>query len=107
MLFKKITFMLAVIIAATGINLAATYYVDANSGNDANSGTTTSSAWKTISKVNANSFTPGDNILFLRGCTWIGTLNCISSGTSSSPIVYGSYGSGVLPIIDANNAGNA
>jgi parallel beta-helix repeat protein len=107
MLFKKITFMLVVIIAAAGINLAATYYVDANSGNDANSGTSTSSAWKTISKVNVNSFTPGDNILFLRGCTWIGTLNFNYSGTSTSPIVYGSYGAGVLPIIDANNANAA
>jgi hypothetical protein len=107
MFFKKMTIMLAVIIAASGINLAATYYIDANSGNDANSGTSTSSAWKTISKVNSKSFSPGDNILFLRGCTWIGTINFNNSGTSSSPIVYGSYGSGVLPIIDANNANAA
>ena len=107
MLFKKITIMLAVIFAGAGINLAATYYVDANAGNDANSGTSTSSAWKSISKVNSKSFSPGDNILFLRGCSWTGTLNLNYSGTASSPIVYGSYGSGVLPIIDANNANAA
>ncbi len=104
MLFKKITILIAVLISAAGLNLAATYYVDANSGNDANSGTSTNSAWSSISKVNSKSFSPGDNILFLRGCNWIGTLNMNSSGTSSLPIVYGSYGSGVLPIIDANNA---
>ena len=107
MLYKNITILLAVIIAAVGTNLASTYYVDANSGNDANSGTSNSSAWKTISKVNSKSFSPGDNILFLRGCTWIGTLNLNYSGTSSSPIVYGSYGSGALPVIDANNANAA
>jgi hypothetical protein len=107
MLFKKITTLLAVFIAATEINLAATYYVDANAGNDANSGTSTSSAWQTISKVNSKSFSPGDNILFLRGCTWIGTITFNSSGTSSLPITYGAYGSGVLPVIDANNANAA
>jgi len=46
MLFKKITIMLAVFMTVVGTNLPATYYVDANSGNDANSGTSTSLAWK-------------------------------------------------------------
>jgi len=107
MLIKKLTLLAFLVVIVTGINLAATYYVDANSGNDANSGTSASSAWNTISKVNSKSFSPGDNILFLRGCSWTGTLNFNSSGSSSSPIVYGSYGSGSLPIIDANNANAA
>ena len=104
MLFKKITILFAVLLTATGINLAATYYVDANAGNDANSGTSTSSAWSTISKVNSKSFSPGDKILFLRGCTWTGPLNFNSSGSSSLPITYGAYGTGALPVIDGNNA---
>jgi hypothetical protein len=40
----------------------------------------------------------------MKGRKWIGTLNFNSSGTASLPIVYGSYGLGALPIIDANNA---
>ena len=106
MLIKKLTLIALLIMSVAGMNFAATYYVNATSGNDANSGTSTSSPWKTISKVNSKSFSPGDNILFMRGGTWAtGTLNITSSGTSSSPIVYGAYGTGNLPIIDGKNAG--
>jgi hypothetical protein len=34
---------------------SATYYVDAKNGNDGNSGTSPSSAWKSLEKVNASS----------------------------------------------------
>ena len=107
MLVKKSALIIFLVMIIAGINLAATYYVDANTGNDANSGTSASSAWKTISKVNALSFNPGDNILFNRGGIWFGMVNFTSNGTASSPIVYGSYGTGNLPIIDGNNAGYA
>jgi hypothetical protein len=39
---------------------AATYYVDATNGNDANNGTSESTPWKTIAQVNASTFNPGD-----------------------------------------------
>ena len=39
------------------------YYVDSRSGNDANTGMTPSAAWKTLDKVNATTFEPGDQIL--------------------------------------------
>jgi hypothetical protein len=38
---------------------SATYYVDATNGNDANSGLSPSTPWKTIAKVNASRFNPG------------------------------------------------
>jgi hypothetical protein len=47
-----------------------TYYVDAASGSDTNSGTSESAAWKTIAKVSGISFAPGDRILFKRGGIW-------------------------------------
>jgi hypothetical protein len=43
---------------------SATYYVDATNGNNSNNGLSMSSAWKTIAKVNASNFNPGDQILF-------------------------------------------
>ena len=46
---------------------SATYYVDAANGNDANNGTSELTTWKTIAKVNASRFKPGDQILFKRG----------------------------------------
>jgi hypothetical protein len=49
---------------------AATYYVDATNGLDANNGLATAAAWKTIAKVNASRFLPGDQVLFKRGEMW-------------------------------------
>ena len=61
---------------------STTYYVDASNGNDSNSGTSQSTAWKTISKVNSMSFQPGDQILFKRGEQWREKLQIPSSGAS-------------------------
>jgi len=41
--------------------------VDATNGNDRNNGTSPSTPWKTIAKVNASRFYPGNQILIKRG----------------------------------------
>jgi len=51
------------LLALVGTTLGTTYYVSP-SGNDDNSGTSPSEAWKTIDKVNSVTFSPGDSILF-------------------------------------------
>lgn len=81
---------------------AATYYVDSVSGNDSNSGTGMNSAWKSLTKVNAVTFQPGDEILLKRGGSWTGTLWPKGSGNSSSPIVIDQYGAGNSPLINGN-----
>ena len=79
---------------------SANYYVASN-GNDGNNGLSSSSPWKTISKVNSsmNTFNPGDLILFRRGDKFYGEIKISKSGTTNSDIVIGSYGSGELPEI--------
>lgn len=81
---------------------AATYYVSP-SGNDNNNGRSMSTPWKTLSKVNSFAFAPGDTVCFQRGGTWQGQLNITRSGTSGSPITYGAYGTGNLPVISGSN----
>jgi len=78
---------------------AATYYVDATTGLDTDTGLTEDLAWQTISKVNTSSFNHGDNILFKRGEGWREQMSFPSSGISGSPITIGDYGSGVKPTI--------
>jgi hypothetical protein len=85
---------------ATG---GTSYYVDSVAGNDANSGTNTSAPWRSLAKVNATSFAPGDSVLFNGGSTWTGSLTITSSGTSSAPITVGSYGTG-RPRVNANTS---
>ena len=84
---------------------ATIYYVSRSDGGDNFNGTeqthTTGSTgpWKTIAKVNAGSFRPGDFILFKRGDTWREQLTVPGSGGAGNPITFGAYGSGARPII--------
>ena len=84
--------------------LATTYYV-APSGSDSNAGTSSSSPWQTISRVNALTYKPGDSILFQGGSSFSGSLYMApaSAGTASSPITVGSYGTGRATISPGSN----
>ena len=81
------------------------YYVNCGSGSDSNSGTSPAAAWKTLDKVNATTFHPGDRILFKSGCSWTGQLWPKGSGSAEHPILVDHYGGDVLPAI--NGAGLA
>jgi hypothetical protein len=76
------------------------YYVSTG-GNDSNNGTSPTSPWKTIWRVNQSAFSyqPGDRILFERGGTWRGEIILGVSGTASQVVTIGAYGSGAKPII--------
>ena len=78
---------------------AATYYVDAVNGDDHNSGTSPDAAWRTLARVNALSFSPGDTMLLRRGSVWREQLNFPSSGNSGAPITIDAYGNGPLPVV--------
>ena len=81
-----------------------TYYVN-TSGNDQNNGTSPSTPWKTIGKVNASTFSPGDQVLFAGGQTFTGNLVATSSGNSTSYIRYASYGGSRATISAGNGIG--
>ena len=72
--------------------LLSTYYVSP-SGNDSHAGTSASTAWKTIGKVNSVSLKPGDSVLFQGGQTFSGSLQFSSGegGSATSPVTIGSY----------------
>jgi hypothetical protein len=80
------------------------YYMDSVSGSDSNAGTSPTSPWKTLAKVNGRTFQPGDAINFKRGSFWSGGLNITSSGVQGKPITYRDYGTGTAPIFE-NNSG--
>ncbi|HEY0827609.1 MAG TPA: family 16 glycoside hydrolase [Bacilli bacterium] len=84
--------------------VGTTYYVDSVGGNDTNSGTSSSSAWKTLGKVNTVTFSPGDVILLKAGSVWNSEyLDLKGSGSSGSPIVVNQYGTGAKPVINFGN----
>ncbi len=72
---------------------ATTYYVDSVGGNDGNAGTSSGAAWQTVTKINATTFSPGDELLFKAGSSWSGLLLWPKgSGVNGSPIVIDMYG---------------
>ncbi|MCU7550622.1 T9SS type A sorting domain-containing protein [Chitinophagaceae bacterium LB-8] len=91
---KKASILLFGILLMSLISHSITYYVSPL-GNDVNTGTSTGAPWKTISKVNLKDF-KGDTILFQGGSTFPGSLYFTATdiGTSTKPIVIGSYGTG-------------
>ncbi len=97
---KKLThFLLITIAILITSTLSATNYYVSSSGNDSNAGTSESTPWKTLTKVNSFTPKPGDQILFKRGDEWSGSITVKASGTSSSRITYGAYGTGNKPKI--------
>ena len=95
----KLFFLLNFILLFSSAH-ATNYYIS-SSGNDANSGASTSVPWKTITKFNSvfASLKPGDNVLFNRGDIFYGSITISRSGSSGSPITIGAYGTGANPII--------
>jgi hypothetical protein len=84
----------------------STYYVSA-SGNDGKSGTSTGSAWKTISRVNKQTLKAGDKVLFQGGKSFSGALvvNSNEGGNSSTQVVFSTYGSGRATINSGSSSG--
>jgi hypothetical protein len=71
---------------------ALTYYISPW-GSDTQAGTTTGTAWRTIDRVNAATFQPGDRVLFEGGQTFAGSIDLGSNaGTPEHPLVVSSYG---------------
>lgn len=75
-----------------------TFYIDSSLGNDINKGTSKSSPWKSLSRINDHIFQPGDKILFKAGCKWDGNLIFKDSGEKGGIISVDMYGTGRKPV---------
>ncbi|MFG2472290.1 LamG-like jellyroll fold domain-containing protein [Streptomyces canus] len=78
--------------------------MSSSSGSDSNDGCSSSTAWQSLAKVSSTTFSPGDQVLFQSGGSWTGELQPQGSGSSGSPIVMSSYGSGAAPILNGGGA---
>ena len=102
---KRIIHLAVLPVLLTGVLRAESYHVDPT-GDDANSGTSQATAWKTVERVNRQSLQPGDSVLFKSGGVWQGQLRPQGSGVEGKPIRLDRYGDGALPVIDmSTNAG--
>src|SRR3989344_9163663 len=79
---------------------ATNYYFDSISGSDSNAGTTSSSSWKSLSRINLTAYQPGDTVNFKSGSVWSGGLIISRSGTQGNPIFLKTYGTGSKPAFE-------
>ena len=73
-----------------------TYYVSAD-GDDTATGTSEQTPWRSLDKVNATTFKPGDVVAFRSGDQWTGQLWPKGSGSAGQPITIDAYGDGDKP----------
>ena len=78
---------------------AVTYYIDAQTGNDNNNGTSDKTPWQSLVRANQLTLKAGDRLLFKRGSTFHGVLEICGHGQSGKPIEVGAYGKGERPKI--------
>ena len=81
-----------------GAGLCGADYHVAPGGDDAHDGLSPATAWRSVGKVNATAFLPGDRILFARSGAWHEALTASTSGGDGKPIIYDAYGSGDKPV---------
>lgn len=67
--------------------LCSTIYVDSDRGNDSYTGTSPTSAWKSLDRVSKASLAPGTNIVLTSGCVFAGHLDLHMGGSKDQPIV--------------------
>ncbi len=88
-IFISNVILLGVMLMSANTFAQTYYYVDGVNGNDANNGTSTSSAWKTIQQ-SFESATP-NSIVFIRGGTYHENLILEVQGTANNPIEFRNY----------------
>jgi len=78
-----------------------TYYVDAESGDDGNEGTSPGSAWRTALYAFDQSYGPGDRVLFRRGQTFPMAAKAMSytSWRDRYGFMFGAFGDGPKPLV--------
>lgn len=91
MCLVALTFLFGCLSATAANPVLGTYYV-ANSGSDSNSGTSSSTPWQTLAKLNAVPLAPGSAVYLQCGSVFRESLALGSTGTPGAPITYGSYG---------------
>lgn len=90
-----------------GSFLQAKDYYLSSKGNDAASGHSPQTAWRSIPQLNVTRFQPGDRILFQAGHEFTGNLSLTAedAGTTAAAVIISSYGSGRATILAGPGSG--
>jgi hypothetical protein len=102
-MIQKILFSVALFFSMRATSQNTSYYIDNLNGNDNNDGRSINTAWRSLAKLNALIFKPGDHINLKRGQAFRGFLNLHGSGEKGNAIKLTSFGTGKRPVIDGGS----
>src|SRR5438105_5007970 len=96
--------LLSLCLSCCALLYGADYYVKTD-GNDASDGGTPDRAWKSLAKINAMEFAPGDRIFLQGGGVFEGGLVFKHGGSKEKPIVITNFGDGRATIKPTDKQG--
>lgn len=96
---KKLLIAITLVFLCACNSPSRTFYLDSITGEDTNSGTSPSAAWKSLERLNQQLFQPGDKILFKSGTEYVGQFEPKGSGSAEAPVAVDKYGEGNKPIL--------
>jgi len=91
--------LLAMVLLTGAEALSAHYFVDADKGDDANSGSTETEAFRSLAPLAGLVLQPGDVVSLKRGGQFRGPLSFRGNGAEGSPVRITAYGEGPKPEI--------
>ncbi|MDF2438412.1 MAG: right-handed parallel beta-helix repeat-containing protein [Bacteroidota bacterium] len=102
---KSLIFSIAALALGTSLQ-ATTYYLSPN-GSDNSNGTSATTAWKSLSKLNNMVLPPGTNVLFEGGGIFTGgiTIDQSDANDELNVVTFSTYGSGKAIISSGTSAG--
>ncbi len=106
---RQLIFVLFAILAILGCNKIETvtheFYINSETGNDNNDGTSPDKAWKSLERASEKSYTAGDKLMLSKGSVFSGKLLLKGGGSETEPVTVSSYDAGNgksgLPIINS------
>ena len=106
--YSSLAFVFIACLGGAATSASATTYYVSTSGSDGNGGTSTSTPWQTIAKVNSALFQPGDSVLFQGSGTFSGALvfsyaTNVPTSSATNVITVGSYGTGPATILSTGS----
>jgi Right handed beta helix region len=106
MVTLRLLVCVCLLVGAAARARAADYYIS-SAGHDGNSGSSASTPWQSLARVNAVVLQPGDRVLLRGGDRFAGglALDDADAGTAAAPIIVTSYGSGRATIRPAAGDG--
>jgi hypothetical protein len=106
---RQLLFLFIAALSVLGCNKIETttheFYINSDSGNDDNDGTSPEKAWKSLERASRKIYVAGDKLMLAKGSVFNGKLHLTGGGSEAEPVTVSPYepgnGNSAIPKINA------